>query len=249
MKILLASINCQKAEIALNLQTHKSIIVEAKENDCDVAVFPEMSLTGYIDPIVNSAHVLNLNAEPIREIVDFGKQNSVDILLGIAERGDDRSSYITQIHASNGSIAGVYRKRHLADNESAFTAGTDSYQGRIDGNTFGVAVCADYEVSDEFAAASSSGALVVFHSSAPGLYGERKSDNDSWQSGFDWWRGSSIERHSHRAKELGLYIAVSTQAGATIDEDFPGWAALFGPDGEIISELPDWNPGTLIVEI
>jgi len=42
---------------------------------------------------------------------------------------------------------------------------------------------------------------------------------------------------------------MSTQAGPTIDEDFTGWTALFGPDGEIIAELPDWKPGTLVVEI
>lgn len=89
----------------------------------------------------------------------------------------------------------------------------------------------------------------MFHPSAPGLHGPRKANDESWQGGFDWWRTSCIERHGRRAKELGLSIAVCTQAGATFDEDFPGWAALFGPDGEIVTELPDWRAGTLIVEI
>jgi predicted amidohydrolase len=34
-----------------------------------------------------------------------------------------------------------------------------------------------------------------------------------------------------------------------VDEDFPGIAALVGPDGEVVDELPDWRPGTLVVEI
>ncbi|WP_342822949.1 nitrilase-related carbon-nitrogen hydrolase [Candidatus Lucifugimonas marina] len=143
----------------------------------------------------------------------------------------------------------MYRKRHLADNEKAFTAGSDSYLGKVGGTTFGTAVCADYEVSDEFVAASESGASIVFHSSAPGLYGERRTDNASWLAGFDWWRSSTIEKHSQRAKNLGIYIAMSTGAGATADEDFPGWSALFNPDGEIVAELPDWQAGNLIVEI
>jgi hypothetical protein len=33
------------------------------------------------------------------------------------------------------------------------------------------------------------------------------------------------------------------------DEDFPGWAALFGPDAEIVTELPDWRAVTLVVEV
>jgi hypothetical protein len=41
---------------------------------------------------------------------------------------------------------------------------------------------------------------------------------------------------------------VCGQAGSTFDEDVPGWAALFGPDGEIVTELPDWQAANLILE-
>jgi predicted amidohydrolase len=41
---------------------------------------------------------------------------------------------------------------------------------------------------------------------------------------------------------------MATQAGATEDEDFPGLAALVSPDGGI-ARLPDWRPGTLVVEV
>ena len=249
MKALLASINCQKAEIELNLGTHKRAIEEAAGSDCDVAVFPEMSLTGYIDPVIHHDSSLDLDSSAVRELIDFDATKSVDLLFGIAERNPGSGPYISQIHASAGKIVGVYRKRHLADNEGAFTAGTESYRAQIDGNAFGIAVCADYEVPDEFVAASESGASVVFHCSAPGLYGTRKTDDASWQRGFDWWRTSCIETHGRRAKELGIYIALATQAGATADEDFPGWSALFSPDGEIIAELPNWEAGSLIAEI
>jgi predicted amidohydrolase len=39
------------------------------------------------------------------------------------------------------------------------------------------------------------------------------------------------------------------QAGATADEDFPGLAALVGPDGGVAAHLPDWRPGVLTVDI
>jgi predicted amidohydrolase len=44
-------------------------------------------------------------------------------------------------------------------------------------------------------------------------------------------------------------LVVSTQAGATDDEDFPGWAAVLEPGGKVAAELPDWREGTLIVEV
>jgi predicted amidohydrolase len=46
-----------------------------------------------------------------------------------------------------------------------------------------------------------------------------------------------------------LWIALSTQAGATADEDFPGLAALIDPTGTVVAALPDWHEGTLLVDV
>jgi 8-oxo-dGTP pyrophosphatase MutT (NUDIX family) len=42
---------------------------------------------------------------------------------------------------------------------------------------------------------------------------------------------------------------MATQAGATVDEDFPGIAALIAPTGEVVARLPDWRAGTLVVDL
>jgi predicted amidohydrolase len=44
-------------------------------------------------------------------------------------------------------------------------------------------------------------------------------------------------------------VGLSTQAGTTEDEDFPGLAALVSPAGEVVERLADWRPGTLVVDI
>jgi len=84
---------------------------------------------------------------------------------------------------------------------------------------------------------------------APGLYGPRRTDDTSWRTGFSWWEESSLGDARKHATRQGLWIATAGQAGATIDEDFPGLAALVSPDGEVIQRLPDWREGTLIVDI
>jgi predicted amidohydrolase len=56
------------------------------------------------------------------------------------------------------------------------------------------------------------------------------------------------DAHRH-ARRLGLWIALAGQAGSTEDEDFPGLAALVGPDGGVAARLPDWREGTLTVDI
>lgn len=249
MKAMLASINCQKTEIRKNLEIHEQLIVKAAELNCDIVVFPEMSLTGYLDPAIHSEFELTLDSLQVKRLVELTESHSIDALFGIVERNPNGGPFISQVHAGNGTVIGTYRKRNLAHNESLFSPGAEPYVGELDGDSFGVTVCADYSVPTEFVAASDAGASIVFHPSAPGLYGPRKTDDASWQSGFDWWRTSCVENHAQRAKELGIYIAVCTQAGSTFDEDFPGWAGLFGPDGEIVNELPDWRAGTLIIEI
>jgi predicted amidohydrolase len=47
----------------------------------------------------------------------------------------------------------------------------------------------------------------------------------------------------------GAWVALVTQAGATEDEDFPGVAALVAPSGEVVTRLPDWRAGTLVVDV
>ena len=51
------------------------------------------------------------------------------------------------------------------------------------------------------------------------------------------------------ARRLGVWVALSTQAGSSIDEDFPGLAALVDPHGTVVTALPDWHEGTLLVDL
>lgn len=56
----------------------------------------------------------------------------------------------------------------------------------------------------------------------------------------------SARRHAART---GAWVAMATQAGTALDEDFPGLAALVTPAGNVAARLPDWRPGTLVVDI
>jgi hypothetical protein len=89
---------------------------------------------------------------------------------------------------------------------------------------------------------------VVLAPSAPGLYGPRRSTDDDWGRGLSGWRGLVV-RDAARLLRAGPVLALSTQAGATDDEDFPGWAALVGPGGDVVSALPDWRQGHLVVRL
>jgi predicted amidohydrolase len=161
--------------------------------------------------------------------------------------------FITQVLAQDGQLVGVYRKVHVVEEEAElFSPGTESpvFSLRLPGGELpcALAVCADTDRPDLFAAFAAGGARVVFHSSAPGLYG-RRTGEASWQEGFDWYRSYVFERLPIYARDNGLYIALATQTGTTVDEDFPGGSFVFGPDGSCLAGVNDYRETLLVHEI
>ena len=142
----------------------------------------------------------------------------------------------------------MQRKRHLGVGEEAFAAAAEPVVFDCAGTRFGVAICAEAGFDGPFDAAAAAGASLVLFPAAPGLYGRRTSEA-AWRQGFAWWEGSALGDARRHARRLGLWIALAGQAGSTADEDFPGLAALVGPDGEVTARLPDWRPGVLVVDI
>ena len=84
--------------------------------------------------------------------------------------------------------------------------------------------------------------------SAPGL-DERKTDEASWRAGFEWWQGCGLAIRATTPNDCTCGSRWRRRPATTIDEDFPGIAALVSPTGAIIDRLADWRPGTLVVDI
>jgi len=247
MRALLAAIRCEKGEIAANLAVHRAVIDQAKAEECDLALFPEMSLTGSADPATHSERLIGLDHQAVAELADAASQGTA-ACLGIAERSADGVPHIAQVLVADGRVLGVQRKRHLGDGEESYVAASDSAVFERAGVRFGVAICAEAGFDPPFDAAAQAGASLVLFPAAPGLYGRRTSQS-SWQAGFAWWEGSALGDAARQARRHGLWIALAGQAGSTVDEDFPGLAALVRPDGTVAARLPDWRAGLLTVDI
>ena len=91
------------------------------------------------------------------------------------------------------------------------------------------------------------GARIIFELAAPGLYGEQATRD--WKTGYAWWEGECRKLLSGYARERGVWIAVATQAGRTIDEDFPGGGFVFDPTGARRFATVDEKACALFLEI
>ena len=248
MRALLAALRCPKGDVAGNLAAHVRLLADAASAGCDLALFPEMSLTGSVDPATHRERLIGLDAPAIAALARATGETGVGACFGIAERSPAGEPHITQVFAASGQLIGEQRKRHLGEGEEAFTAATTTVVFGRRGVTFGVAICAEAGFDGPFDEAVAAGANLMLFPAAPGLHGRRTTE-ESWRQGFAWWEGSALGDAQRHARRLGLWIALAAQAGATADEDFPGLAALVGPDGQVAARLPDWRPGVLTVDI
>ena len=239
---------CEKAAIAENLSGIAGYLEEAARLDIDIVGFPEMSLTGYVDPTNAPEAVLKLDGAEISQLLQATRPFPGTVLAGLVEANPDGKPFITQIAARRGQLLGYYRKLTIKDEEVLwFSPGGQVPIFQHDGLPYGIAICADLTNRDVFFEANRQGARIIFELAAPGLYGERHPRN--WQAGYDWWQSECQNYLSGYARDFNTWIVVATQAGATRDEDFPGGAFVFAPGGERIFTTPDWQPGAVFLEI
>lgn len=238
---------CEKGDLSGNLARHVTLMKEARRAGCELAVLPEFSLTGSVDPRTHPEQTVTLEHPAVEELVDATVAVGVGVVFGLAERRDDSFS-ITQAYAQSGELFGVQRKRHLGEGEEAYTASPETSVFELGSVRFGSVICAESGVDFTWDATAAAGAQLALMTSAPGLHGRRATETD-WRDGFDWWESCGLADARRHAARLGIWVAMATQAGSTVDEDFPGIAALVDPNGDVVDRLPDWRPGHLVVDV
>jgi predicted amidohydrolase len=248
IRIGLIQMRCEKGAVAENLAKISCHLAEAAAREIDIVGFPEMSITGYVDPNRYPQAKLRLDGPEIECLLGATRGFPGVVLVGLIEDNPTGTPFITQIVARQGQCLGYYRKRTIEHEEvDWFSAGDSVPVFHHNDLTLGIAICADIGNEAVFGECSQQGASLVLELAAPGLYGEQATRN--WQSGYEWWKGECEKYLGPYARKYGIWIGVATQAGRTVDEDFPGGGYLFAPDGRRAYATPDWSPGAVYLAI
>jgi predicted amidohydrolase len=248
IKIGLIQMYCEKAAMADNLARLPHYLDEATALNVDIVGFPEMSITGYADPTKYPEAIIRLNGPEVAQVLEMTRGKPVTVLVGLIEENPMGKPFITQIVVRDGQLLGHYRKVTIKEEEADwFSPGETVPVFTHNGLTFGIAICADLGNEQVYAECARQGAKIVFELAAPGLYGEQATRN--WQSGFEWWEGECRKYLSQYTQTYGIWVAVATQAGRTIDEDFPGGGYVFAPKGQRLYATPDWSADAVYLEI
>ena len=106
-KVTLAQINPNLGRIDENIKKHELFIKNAIDEESDLIIFPELSLTGYY--LEDGTFDVAMDRNEIENIFsDLSKK--IDIVVGFVERGEDKNFYISQAYLSYGKIIHVHRK-------------------------------------------------------------------------------------------------------------------------------------------
>ncbi len=129
-----------------NLQAHHQWLDRCFAEDAQLAIFPELSLTGYFLRDLTQDIAVSIHHPQIQELVARSKDGS--LVFGFVEESDDHRFYNTAIFAEDGAILHCHRKVHLPDygifEEGRYFASGQNFQsipsklGR-----FGLLICED----------------------------------------------------------------------------------------------------------
>lgn len=239
---------CEKNAIDQNIETTINYINQAIEKNIDIICLPEANITGFTDPTKYTDTKLKVNGPEVERIVQFSLHKSIVIIIGIIEDNGPEKPFVTQIVIQDGKIISTYRKMTIVDEEVPwFTPGTTVQPFLFDNIETGTTICADISNEKVFELYAQKGVKLIFELAAPGLYGEQATRN--WESGYLWWKDYCNDQFGKYSKKYGLWIFVATQAGRTLDEDFPGGAYIFNPTGQRIFSTDNWEVGPVFVEV
>src|SRR6266508_457020 len=115
LRICLVQMLCPKGDIDGNLRVIERQIREAAARGVDLLCFPEMSITGYIDPNRWPDAVLTLEGAAIGRFLALTDGREIAVSAGLVERSPASKPFITQVVARDGELVAVYRKITVVD--------------------------------------------------------------------------------------------------------------------------------------
>ncbi|RKZ23525.1 NAD+ synthase [bacterium] len=251
MRIGIGQINTVPGDIEGNGKKMEEYMREGR--DCDVVVFPELSLPGYIPKdIILRRYFVEEQLERLERMVK--KTGKATVIGGYIEKGErkhanvydlssvryrkDEVFYNAAFLARDGELVGKYFKKHLPsfdvyNEERYFTPGEEKGVFEVKGKKIGVNICEDiwYDEGPVDEQASLGAELIINISASP------------------FYRGKpGIRRRlvSKRARENKTFILYVNLVGGWDEIVFDGGSFACDPDGDIVFLAPSFKEGLFV---
>lgn len=244
MRIGLAQIRPTLGCIETNLAIHKEMIHQAKEQQVELLVFPELSLTGYnlLDQTFDVAR--SVKSREIKELIEMAQ--GMDIVFGFVESSHDHIIFNSAVYASNQAIRHLHRKVYLPtygmfDEARYFGKGDQFASFATNRGQMGMLVCEDiWHPSSAYILAQDGAKMILVLSNSParGIAAAELQTQSTWLSVL-----------RYQAISYGMYILYANRVGTEDGITFSGGSVVVNPVGEIEAQANLFAQELLVADL
>ena len=240
IKLALAQISSKRENKKENLLKIEKLTIEAKEQDADLIVFPELSLTGYVlqDQIYEMAEIIP--GPSTKKIEELSKKTGMHIIFGMPELSEKTKAtvYNTAVFVSPNGFLGKYRKMYLPthsvfEEKRYFRPGYQTAVFNTPVGNVGLFICYDIFFPEVCRLTRLKGAeLMVCISASPAVR-----------------RGYFQVFTAARALENTAFLAYVNLAGVEDGLQFWGGSRLVSPTGDVLAKAKYDEEDLVVCEV
>ena len=235
----LCQINTTVGDLVGNVERVVATLVDAEAQGCDLAVFPELALTGYPpeDLLLKPGFVADNRAALDRVAAASG---SCAAVVGFVDA--ERDLYNAAAVCADGEIRAIYHKRLLPnyavfDEQRYFAAGAGtSPLVEIGGVRVGVSICEDaFSPTGPIAAQAAGGAELVVNINASPYYANRLAERERMLA--------------TRASDASCALVYVNQVGGQDELVFDGASMVFDAHGGLVTRARQFVEETVVCDV
>ncbi|MGA2320398.1 MAG: NAD+ synthase [Solirubrobacteraceae bacterium] len=238
MRLALCQMNPTVGDIAANSERIRQGLRAAREAEADLALFPELAITGYPpEDLLLREHFLADAGAALRELA--AEARGVVAVVGFPERAED--VYNAAAVLADGAVHAIYRKVHLPnygvfDEHRYFRAGLAGAVLDVGGHRVGLTICEDiWEPGPPASEEAQAGASLILNISA---------------SPYHAGKGSERERMlAQRARENLTCVAFCALVGGQDELVFDGHSCVFDHTGATIARASQFKEQLLVCDV
>ena len=239
LRVAAAQINTRVGDLDGNVERILAALRSAEAEGCDVALFPELAITGYPpeDLLLKPGFVAD-NQRALEKVA--AATSGCAAVVGFVHH--DRDLWNAAAVCAGGEVAGIYRKCELPnyavfDELRYFARGHQPEQlYRIAGVTVGVSICEDaWNPSGPIADQADSGAEVILNLNAS-PYAEGK-------------QAQRERMLATRAADASCSLVYVNQVGGQDELVFDGGSVAFDSDGELLARSPQFVEDLMVIDL
>jgi predicted amidohydrolase len=244
IRVAMAQIAPHLGDVERNLDLHLTTAERAAAAGADLAVFPELSLTGYLlrDQVPDVA--LSLDSERLGPLLEASRR--IDLLVGMVERSPTYHFHNVGLYLSGGRVVHAHRKLYLPT-YGMFDEGRDlaagetirAYDTRF--GRFGTLVCEDAWHGTNAWLLAHQGATLMFVPSC----GPARGSKPGRITSIDVWADLLRVTAQFQTSWVVYVNRVGVEDGLT----FGGGSLIVDPFGRIAGRLPELDEGLEVVAL